>query len=78
MDENYLAAHTKEGITVVLDESGFKQWLLGQDEGEKRCKALLASKKADMPKDVMKAGFAWAGFVPSAVASISPRSFVGV
>lgn len=78
VDLDFLAAHTKEGITALLEESGFKTWLLGQEDGEKRWKALLASKKADMPKDVMKAGFAWAGFVPSAVASISPRSFVGV
>lgn len=76
--EAYLAAHTKEGIGALLEESGFKTWLTAQDDGEKRWKALLANKKADMPKEIMAAGFTWAGFVPKAVASVSPRAFVGV
>lgn len=77
MSDAFLAAHTKEGIAALLDESGFKAWLAAQDEGDKKSRAIHAAKKVDLPKAIMDAGFDWSGFVPKSVAHVVPRSFVG-
>ncbi|MEY2117286.1 PRTRC system ParB family protein [Rhodanobacter sp. FW106-PBR-R2A-1-13] len=78
MTDAFLAAHTREGISSLLVESGFDVWLKAQDEGDKKFKALMALKKAELPAAVMGSGFAWAGFVPASVQTVAPRSFVGI
>jgi ParB family chromosome partitioning protein len=72
VDEAYLAAHTKAGIQALLEESGFKAWQVKQKEGKAAYKRLLANKKADLPKAVMRAGFDFSGFVPKAMATAKP------
>lgn len=76
--EEFLAAHTREGILGLLTEANFMEWLHQQDGGVKKGKAMLASKKAELPKAIMSLGFDWKGFVPKAVSTAAPRSFVGV
>ncbi|AGG89042.1 PRTRC system ParB family protein [Rhodanobacter denitrificans] len=74
----FLAAHTREGISALLAESGFEKWLKEQEDGAAKWKALMSLKKSELPAAVMEKGFEWAGFVPASVQNVTPRSLVGV
>jgi PRTRC genetic system ParB family protein len=65
----FLDAHTKAGIELVLDESGFAKWYREQqgEKGDKAYKALLAQGKGDLIKGVLAAGFDWSGYIPSSL-----------
>jgi len=76
--EKFLEAHTREGITSLLDESGFKDWMLGKPDGDKTFRALLALKKAELPAAVMAHGFDWNGFVPKSVTTATATAFKGL
>ena len=78
VSSDYLAALTREGNASLLEESGFKAWMEAQDGGAKKYKALIATKKADLPKSILDAGYDWSGFVPKSVASVKARDFVGI
>ena len=66
-DKDFLAVHTVDAIEQLLEESGFVKWLQQQDDGEKRWKAMRASKKNDFIKAVFAAGFDFSTFLPNAL-----------
>lgn len=65
VNEEFLQAHTKPAIEAVLDESGFKEWMSKQEDGDKRYRTLIGGKKDDLIKGVLEAGFSFDGYVPS-------------
>lgn len=68
VDEGFLSAHTKAGITQLLDESGFSQWMRSRPDGEKAFKDLVASSKADLIKGILAANYqGFAGYVPNSL-----------
>lgn len=68
VDEAFLAAHTKPAIEAVLDESGFKAWIEQQEDGAKKYKALLASKKDDLVEKVLQSGYGFPDYLPGGYA----------
>ncbi|MGH8159330.1 MAG: PRTRC system ParB family protein [Rhodanobacter sp.] len=74
----FLTAHTRDGIESLLEESGYKAWLLAKEDGAVQWKALSAMKKGGLVTHIMASGFDFAGFVPASVVTVSPRAFVGV
>lgn len=65
IDAEYLKTYTRAGLEALLDESGFSDWLKGQEDGEKRLRNLLAQKKEPLIEQVLAAGFDFTGFLPS-------------
>lgn len=65
IDAEYLKTYTRAGLEALLDESGFSDWMKGQEDGEKRLRNLLAQKKEPLIEQVLAAGFDFTGFLPS-------------
>lgn len=75
VDHDFLNAHTKDAIELILDESGFKKWLGATDEGKKKLKAILGGNKKSLIEGVLAAGFDFTGYRPSTlVASLKALS----
>ena len=67
MSAEFLTAHTKSAIETILDESKFRTWFEAREDGKKRYQQLVGSKKDELIRGVMDAGFDFAGYVPSEV-----------
>ena len=67
VDKEFLGVHTVAAIHMVLDESGFADWMKAQPDGAKKLKALLSLDKKKLIDGVLKSGFTFAGYVPSGV-----------
>lgn len=67
VDKEFLGVHTVAAIHMVLDESGFADWMKAQPDGAKKLKTLLALDKKKLIDGVLKTGFNFAGYVPSGV-----------
>lgn len=69
VDKGYLKTLTIAMIQALLTEAKFDVWFDGQ-KGDKAYEGFLKinKKRDDLIEAVMKAGFDWKGFVPSAVA----------
>jgi len=68
VDKEFLAAHTKPAIEAVLDESGFKAWIEQQEDGAKKYRAIVASKKDDLIEAVLNSGYTFPAYVPGGYA----------
>lgn len=67
IDESFLSAHTKPAIEELLEQSGFKAWMLAKDDGAKQYRALTTGSKGDMVKGIVAADYDFTAFTPPAV-----------
>ena len=67
VDKDYLAAHTKAALEVVLIESGFKDFYSSGDGGDKKYRALLGLKKPELIDAVLAAGHDFSSYLPEAL-----------
>lgn len=69
VDSDFLASHTKPALETVLEESGFKAFKVGEENGEKLYRTLVGQKKDDLVTSVLSSEFKFTGYVPGGFAA---------
>lgn len=65
VDQAFLDAHTRPAVEHILEESGFRDWMLAKEDGAKQYAALLKEGKTKLIKAVLDSGFDFASYLPS-------------
>lgn len=73
VDKEFLTAHTKPALEALLDKSGFKQWTLSKDGGDKTYRTLIGSTKAALIDSVLTSGYDFTGYLPPDYSEQSAR-----
>ena len=74
LDEDFLKAHTKDGIRALMTEAGFDRWYCEQQGSDKAFDKLMNRKTAEIIDTILNRGehkrdqgFDFSGFVPNVV-----------
>lgn len=67
VDQAFLETHTKAGLDLLMDESGFRAHYAQGDDGDKRFKTLQGQGKKDLIAGILGGGFDFSQYLPTAL-----------